>query len=162
MFITATKLPLHCLTRAKPAVMKLMGYCPFPLQKAIIEPLLNQIFAEAINDDDLDFLRGRYLLVNISDLPLQLCLTYSENRLRIVDGMGDGDAKITGTTKSFVLLASRQEDPDTLFFRRQLSIEGDTDLGLATKNLMDSIELSNVPGPLRHALDKAGKIFAYS
>jgi len=34
----------------------------------------------------------------------------------------------------------REEDPDTLFFKRKLQIEGDTELGLITKNLLDSVE----------------------
>ena len=29
---------------------------------------------------------------------------------------------------------------DTLFFNRKLHIEGDTELGLITKNLLDSVE----------------------
>jgi predicted lipid carrier protein YhbT len=40
-----------------------------------------------------------------------------------------------------VLLARRQEDPDTLFFSRRLSMEGDTELGLLVKNTLDAIEL---------------------
>ena len=40
-----------------------------------------------------------------------------------------------------MLLARRQEDPDTLFFSRRLSMEGDTELGLLVKNTMDAIEL---------------------
>jgi predicted lipid carrier protein YhbT len=40
-----------------------------------------------------------------------------------------------------MLLARRQEDPDTLFFSRRLSMEGDTELGLLVKNTIDSIEL---------------------
>ena len=39
----------------------------------------------------------------------------------------------------------RQEDPDTLFFNRRLKIEGDTELGLVVKNLLDSIDWSTVP-----------------
>ena len=34
----------------------------------------------------------------------------------------------------------REEDPDTLFFNRKLHIEGDTELGLITKNLLDSVD----------------------
>ena len=34
----------------------------------------------------------------------------------------------------------REEDPDTLFFNRKLQIEGDTELGLITKNLLDSVD----------------------
>jgi predicted lipid carrier protein YhbT len=38
-------------------------------------------------------------------------------------------------------LAQRQEDPDTLFFNRRLSMEGDTELGLVVKNAIDALEL---------------------
>jgi len=37
----------------------------------------------------------------------------------------------------------REEDPDTLFFNRKLVIEGDTELGLIVKNLLDSIDWSH-------------------
>jgi predicted lipid carrier protein YhbT len=40
-----------------------------------------------------------------------------------------------------VRLAKRQEDPDTLFFNRRLSMEGDTELGLIVKNALDALEL---------------------
>lgn len=39
------------------------------------------------------------------------------------------------------VLAQRQEDPDTLFFNRRLSMEGDTELGLVVKNTLDGLEL---------------------
>ena len=44
-----------------------------------------------------------------------------------------------------ILVAGRKEDPDTLFFQRRLSIEGDTELGLEVKNLMDNIEFEQLP-----------------
>ncbi|SNB73692.1 SCP-2 sterol transfer family protein [Kingella negevensis] len=37
-------------------------------------------------------------------------------------------------------MMTREEDPDTLFFNRKLQIEGDTELGLITKNLLDCVE----------------------
>ena len=40
----------------------------------------------------------------------------------------------------FLRMMLREEDPDTLFFNRKLQIEGDTELGLITKNLLDSVE----------------------
>jgi predicted lipid carrier protein YhbT len=45
-----------------------------------------------------------------------------------------------GELHAYLKLLTRQEDPDTLFFNRQLSIEGDTELGLAIKNLLDGID----------------------
>ena len=41
---------------------------------------------------------------------------------------------------TMLLLATRREDPDTLFFNRRLNIEGDTETGLHVKNLLDSLE----------------------
>lgn len=51
------------------------------------------------------------------------------------------DLTIGASAHDFLLLARRQEDPDTLFFSRRLSMEGDTELGLLVKNTLDAIEL---------------------
>ena len=40
-----------------------------------------------------------------------------------------------------MLLAQRKQDPDTLFFSRRLSMQGDTELGLVVKNALDALEL---------------------
>jgi predicted lipid carrier protein YhbT len=50
------------------------------------------------------------------------------------------DLCFRGELHAYLKLLTRQEDPDTLFFNRQLSIEGDTELGLAIKNLLDGID----------------------
>ena len=55
------------------------------------------------------------------------------------------DAWIKGASSEFMKLANRSEDPDTLFFQRRLLIEGDTELGLGTKNLLDSIDWTELP-----------------
>jgi predicted lipid carrier protein YhbT len=40
----------------------------------------------------------------------------------------------------FLRLATALEDADTLFFRRRLKIEGDTELGIAVKYWIDASE----------------------
>ena len=55
---------------------------------------------------------------------------------------GDADApelQIRATAEAFVRLARGQDDPDRLFFERQLLMEGDTELGLVLKNALDAI-----------------------
>ncbi|MBD2821409.1 SCP2 sterol-binding domain-containing protein [Xenorhabdus sp. 42] len=59
------------------------------------------------------------------------------------------DVSLSGDLNDFVLIAARREDPDTLFFQHRLHIEGNTELGLHVKNLMDSIELESMPSILR-------------
>lgn len=60
---------------------------------------------------------------------------------------------ISAGARDFLRLARREADPDTLFFDRRLSIEGDTELGLLLKNTLDAIDVKSVlgapPGPLR-------------
>ncbi|MEW8013567.1 MAG: SCP2 sterol-binding domain-containing protein [Candidatus Sedimenticola endophacoides] len=53
-----------------------------------------------------------------------------------------------GTLYDFLLLATRREDADTLFFNRRLRLGGDTELGLYVKNFLDALELDGRLGPL--------------
>ncbi|MDR0735774.1 MAG: SCP2 sterol-binding domain-containing protein [Zoogloeaceae bacterium] len=50
------------------------------------------------------------------------------------------DVTFRGELHAYLRLLTRQDDPDTLFFKRQLSIEGDTELGLSIKNLLDAMD----------------------
>ena len=55
------------------------------------------------------------------------------------------DVIFTGNTNDLLMIAARREDPDTLFFQRRLRIEGDTELGLTVKNLLDAIDPERMP-----------------
>jgi predicted lipid carrier protein YhbT len=46
---------------------------------------------------------------------------------------------------AYLQLLARQEDPDTLFFNRELEITGDTELGLMVKNMLDAVEWPRLP-----------------
>ncbi len=48
----------------------------------------------------------------------------------------------------FIALLLREIDPDTLFFQRRLKLQGNTELGLGVKNLLDGIDLERIPKPL--------------
>lgn len=52
------------------------------------------------------------------------------------------------------MIAGRKEDPDTLFFQRRLSIQGDTELGLEVKNLLDNIDFDNMPDIAQQSIDR--------
>ncbi|WP_164880957.1 ubiquinone anaerobic biosynthesis accessory factor UbiT [Aestuariirhabdus litorea] len=127
---------------------------PFRLQKAVIARVLQQVFRESLEDGDFEFLEGHCVRVSITDAQLSWYLTFEEGQLRLLP-MADADASISGNLCEFLLLASRKEDPDTLFFQRRLLIEGDTEIGLEMKNVMDNIDLDSLPRYLRSALDHA-------
>jgi predicted lipid carrier protein YhbT len=124
---------------------------PFALKKILLQQLLNTQFRHALVEGELDFLEGRWLGIEIHDIALRWAVTLENDRLQIND-RDDADVWFRGTANDLLLIAARKLDPDTLFFQRRLIIEGDTELGLEVKNLMDAIELENMPAPLRIGL----------
>ncbi|MEA5444456.1 SCP2 sterol-binding domain-containing protein [Gammaproteobacteria bacterium AB-CW1] len=121
-------------------------------QALLVEPLLQQVFADRIEDGDLDFLSREVVEIAITDIGLHWFLTLEDGRLRLIP-RGRPAVTVAGGLPEFLLLASRREDPDTLFFERRITVEGDTELGLLVKNLLDSIELTALPPLLRRAVE---------
>ncbi|MCE8030509.1 sterol-binding protein [Halomonas daqingensis] len=119
---------------------------PLVLKRQLIEPLLNRTFAEPLAEGEFDVLEGRRISLHIEDLGVALTLTLEEERFRL--SPEQGEATIRGGWREFLCLATRREDPDALFFQRRLVIEGDTELGLMVKNLLDSREEGLAQGRL--------------
>lgn len=114
---------------------------PFGPQRMVFQKLLQSIFAEPLDEGDFDFLQQHWLCIHVDDLDLQLYFSVDEQGQLLIERQGDSDAAIKGSWKAFLQLASREIDPDTLFFQRELMISGNTDLCHAVKNLLDGIEL---------------------
>lgn len=93
---------------------------------------------------------GRRYAIRVKDLGLVLRFTVG-TRGFAPDSRAP-DLTISATVRDFLLLLARREDPDTLFFSRRLVSEGDTELGLTVKNLLDALEpdavLQQLPAPL--------------
>ncbi|PCM44776.1 ubiquinone anaerobic biosynthesis accessory factor UbiT [Marinobacter sp. ANT_B65] len=113
---------------------------PVPVKQLIAEEPLNRIFAPAIADGEFDEFEGRRIRLEVNGGQPGITLGFWANRLRLLDG--EAEATIRGSLAAFKTLAERKQDPDQLFFQRKLVIEGDTELGLALKNLLDSLEWS--------------------
>ncbi|MFM5587931.1 SCP2 domain-containing protein [Aeromonas rivipollensis] len=125
---------------------------PFALQQNLMEALLAQAFKEAILDGDFAFLAGKWLKVEVSDLDLCWFVSEREGKLVVARDCERADVCFSGSSQDLILIAGRKEDPDSLFFQRRLKIEGDTELGLEVKNLMDSLDLDGLPGLMKYPL----------
>ncbi len=86
-------------------------------------------------------LAGRSLRIRVLDARLAFDFAWSGARFAACRTGAEPALTIGASAHDFLLLARRQEDPDTLFFSRRLIMEGDTDLGLRVKNALDAIEL---------------------
>lgn len=138
--------------RQGPALLRVpLKLTPFALQRQVLQQVLSWQFRQALADGELAFLESRWLKIEIRDLALSWFMSVENDRL-VVSQHAQADVSFSGDANDLILVAARKQDPDTLFFQRRLQIEGDTELGLYVKNLMDAIELESMPAPLRIGL----------
>ena len=127
-------------------------YVPYPVQKQVLSIVLNQAFREPLHHGELDFLEGAKVRIKVTDLNIDWLISVNSDSFTPIERELDDDVRISGESPDFILLATRQADPDTLFFQRRIRIEGDTELGLGVKNTMDSMDWDDLPLPLRRLL----------
>ncbi|TYF83665.1 hypothetical protein DJ520_27155 [Klebsiella quasipneumoniae] len=121
---------------------------PFALKRQVLEQVLSWQFRQALAEGELEFLEGRWLSIHVRDIGLLWYTSVVDSRL-VVSQQADADVSFSADASDLLMIAARKQDPDTLFFQRRLVIEGDTELGLHVKNLMDAIELEQMPKALR-------------
>ncbi|EBS9191550.1 SCP2 domain-containing protein [Salmonella enterica] len=137
------------LVHAGPSLMSVpVKLTPFALKRQVLEQVLSWQFRQALADGELEFLEGLWLSIHVRDIDLKWYTTV-ENEKLIVSQQADADVSFSADASDLLMIAARKQDPDTLFFQRRLVIEGDTELGLYVKNLMDAIELEQMPKALR-------------
>lgn len=92
-------------------------------------------------EESLQELEGKRFRVTVLDTGMVAEFSYNQGAFRpVFVSPGEPDLHFTARLSAFLQMVSRQEDPDTLFFNRSLSIEGDTELGLRVKNMLDALE----------------------
>ena len=153
------KLQLHMKASMIEVMPKLLRpslrLLPYKAQKAVLLPALSSVFREALDDGDFDFLQGKWLKISIIDLALTWWLSFDKDKLIMASSQDNisEDVSFSATGDDLLLIAGRKQDPDTLFFQRRLKIEGDTELGLEVKNLIDAIDIEQLPSTAHSLVD---------
>lgn len=115
---------------------------------------LNLALDRILPREPLEPLTGKRLLLKVTDAGLALRFTLTPRGFRPLFDSRQPDLTISATTRDYLALALREEDPDTLFFSRRLLMEGETDLGLLVKNTLDAVDwdalTTRLTGLLRH------------
>ncbi len=101
---------------------------------------LNTMLARGLLPADMSLFAGRTFEIDVLDAGIKV--RFSATDKKFIDSRFDGvpDLRLAANSIDFMRMILREEDPDTLFFNRKLQIEGDTELGLITKNLLDSVD----------------------
>lgn len=102
---------------------------------------LNKVLAQQLPADVRQYLLGKKLRIHVRDARLTFDFTCTGTRFAASHPQDSTDLTISANAQDFVRLARREEDPDTLFFNRRLSMEGDTELGLVVKNALDALDM---------------------
>jgi predicted lipid carrier protein YhbT len=94
-----------------------------------------------LSDETLAEIEGKRFRVTVLDTGMVADFSYRQGAFRPLWSTADKpDLQFAAPLSGYLQMVSRQEDPDTLFFNRTLSIEGDTELGLRVKNMLDALE----------------------
>lgn len=114
----------------------------------------------------LEYLNGKRLWLTLNDTSNSWRFQIENGRFYPDKIAAPPEVHIKGDLENFIQLATRSEDPDTLFFARQLSLEGNTEDGLYLKNMLDAMEFDTevhfkayVGKAIGHKLDELFKQF---
>lgn len=113
-----------------------------------------RVLAAPLADGALAPLQERRLGIEVSDLDLRWVVSLREGRMQVCPPDSLAEATVRGSATDLLLLASRREDADTLFFQRRLVLTGDTELGLTARNLLDQLPWESIPLGLRIVLHR--------
>lgn len=137
--------------------------CPWPLRSllsrlpqyppaAALAVALNLGLGHVLNGANLPQASGKVVCIRVRDAGLRLLFRLHEKGVAACAD-AQPDVTITADAGVFASLALRQDDADTLFFSRRLVMEGDTELGLLLKNVLDALDTSalarSLPSPAR-------------
>lgn len=103
---------------------------------------LNLAIAPQLTTEVRAALKGKVVSIRVFDAGIRFDVSWRNGRFEAQRANAASDLAIGASARDFMLLAQRREDPDTLFFGRRLSMEGDTELGLLLKNTLDAIDLA--------------------
>ena len=118
----------------------------WPHALALVAGLNAAVKMRLLPEDSLDALDDKLFRVRVLDTGGEAAFTYRGGLFRpVFRPERDPDLAFAANLSAFLQLLARQEDPDTLFFNRELEITGDTELGLVVKNMLDAVEWPSLP-----------------
>ena len=105
---------------------------------------LNRVLGRSIQPECLLPLQDKSVCIRVTNARLAFFLGADRCGFVARSFSQTPDLTIGACARDFLRLALREEDPDTLFFGRRLTMEGDTELGLLIKNILDSVDTSQL------------------
>ena len=113
----------------------------WPHALALVAGLNAALKMKLLPESELTALEDKLFRVRVRDTGGEATYTYRNGLFRpVFRPEREPDLAFAANLSAYLQLLARQEDPDTLFFNRELEITGDTELGLIVKNMLDAVE----------------------
>lgn len=128
-------------------VASVFGKLPqWPHALVLVSGLNAALKMKLLPEDSLALLEDKTFRVRVLDTGAEAHYTYHNGLFRpVFSPLREPDLSFAANLSAYLQLLARQEDPDTLFFNRELEITGDTELGLIVKNMLDAVEWPSLP-----------------
>lgn len=139
---------------------RLAGRLPHP-GSAVFAAVLNVALRRDLPQDVYLQLIGRRIEIAVSDWGVRFRFGITPDRFVPLGRNAIIDLSITATASDFGLLASGDEDADTLYFDRRVVVEGDTELALLIKNTLDALPAPKMRKLIRVLHRGAGRIRSF-
>ena len=118
----------------------------WPHGLALVAGLNAALKMKLLPESELTVLDDKLFRVQVRDTGGTALFTYRGGLFRpVFRPAREPDLAFAANLSAYLQLLARQEDPDTLFFNRELEITGDTELGLIVKNMLDAVEWPTLP-----------------
>ena len=109
---------------------KLFSVLPQYPHALLFTGVLNAALSAHIRPQDLQTLHGKQVCIRMPDTGIEFHFSVTPSAFVARRRTLHPDLTISADMRDFLLLGLRQEDADTLFFNRRLTLEGDTELGV--------------------------------
>jgi len=118
----------------------------WPHTLALVGALNAALKLRLLPESELKALEDKLFRVRVLDTGGEANYTFRNGLFRpVFQAQREPDLAFAANLSAYLQLLARQEDPDTLFFNRELEITGDTELGLIVKNMLDAVEWPALP-----------------
>lgn len=118
----------------------------WPHTLALVGALNAALKLKLLPESELAALEDKLFSVRVLDTGGEASYTFRNGLFRpVFQAQREPDLTFAANLSAYLQLLARQEDPDTLFFNRELEITGDTELGLIVKNMLDAVEWPTPP-----------------
>jgi len=118
----------------------------WPHTLALVGALNAALKLRLLPESELAALEDKLFRVRVLDTGGEASYTFRDGLFRpVFQAQRQPDLAFAANLSAYLQLLARQEDPDTLFFNRELEITGDTELGLIVKNMLDAVEWPALP-----------------